>query len=51
MQKDIIIVNIHRNNVYRPTFKSTAAYLAIKESETRIKCATFEEIPIETPYV
>lgn len=31
------------------TFKSTAAYLVKEESEARIKCIPFDEIPVKSP--
>ncbi|GFV76089.1 uncharacterized protein TNCV_4671781 [Trichonephila clavipes] len=34
----------------RHTSKSTAPYLAMKESETGIKCFPFDEICVKSPY-
>ncbi|GFS52829.1 hypothetical protein TNCV_3122281 [Trichonephila clavipes] len=46
--KDIDKVKLHMDKAPSNMSKSTAAYLAKKESETGIKCVPFDEIPVKS---
>ncbi|GFW80550.1 uncharacterized protein TNCV_2416521 [Trichonephila clavipes] len=43
-------VKLHMDKASSHTSKSTAAYLAKKESETGIKCIRFDEMHVKSPY-